>query len=438
MTVMLNVLNNVKALFLQRTVGRFSTLDHVFVALLWFVFSAQWMTVVPVIVPDQVTTIVRNAPDKEGVSGTIIAAGACVALCVAPLAGALSDRRRAPYGRRRPFLILGMLGTCLGLALMLPFGPGSSVLLYLLAFLHLQFWWNWAAGPYAGLIPDVVPAPEYGIASGWMNVMSVVGMIVGNAVMWGFYAPGHPAVVVGIFIGFTLICLALTVAGVREPASTGHDQPFDLSAFVRSFYLPPHEHGNFYWVLVTRLLANLGMWSIFTFLLFYLQDVIAVANAASILPMLLGGGALLAIPASLVGVWMADRYGLVKTVQGSSWVMAVAALCYVLIAFHPNLVLVVLVALVYGVGFGAYQAVDWALALRVLPSTDTAGKDMGIWHISMVLPQIIGPAATGWLISGVKVAVSARFAYTVAFGIAALWFILAAVLVARVRIAHRV
>jgi hypothetical protein len=74
------------------------------------------------------------------------------------------------------------------------------------------------------------------------------------------------------------------------------------------------------------------------------------------------------------------------------------------------------------------------LALRVLPKSETAGKDMGIWHVALVLPQILGPASTGWIISGAKWAVSAQFAYTLAFAIAALWFSLSALLVARVRL----
>ena len=46
--------------------------------------------------------------------------------------------------------------------------------------------------------------------------------------------------------------------------------------------------------------------------------------------------------------------------------------------------LIVPVILIYAAAFGAYQAVDWALALKVLPSAEAAGKDMGIWRISMV------------------------------------------------------
>jgi hypothetical protein len=70
--------------------------------------------------------------------------------------------------------------------------------------------------------------------------------------------------------------------------------------------------------------------------------------------------------------------------------MAVCAFYFALIAFYPSLALIVPVILIYAAAFGAYQAVDWALALKVLPSAEAAGKDMGIWRISMVLPQILG------------------------------------------------
>jgi hypothetical protein len=51
----------------------------------------------------------------------------------------------------------------------------------------------------------------------------------------------------------------------------------------------------------------------------------------------------------------------------------------------------------------------------------------------MVLPQIVGPAASGWLISGVKVVSSEQLAYVIAFGIAGVWFVLATILVGLVK-----
>lgn len=423
-----------------RSARPFSTADHIAVSILWLALYAQWLTVVPTIVPDQVAGILGpHSAFREGISGSIIAAGAAVALVITPVAGALSDRLRTARGRRRPFLVSGIAAASIALALLVPFGPGSSILLYALAILNLQFWWNWAAGPYAGLIPDAVPAAAQSTASGWMNAMSIVGTILGNALVAALYRPGRMLPVIAAFVALNLTCLALTLRGVREPIAVGAGRPFDLRGFVRSFYLEPRTHRNFYWVLLTRLLANMGIWSVFTFLLFYLESVVGIERmaAARLLPGLLGAGAVLAIPASLAGTRLADRHGIVRLVRITSWIMAAAALCYVLIAMHPRLVLVVPVVLAFSAAYGAYGAVDWALALNVLPSGQDSGKDMGIWHIAMVLPQMLGPAATGWLITAIRTAASERLAYAVAFALAALWFALAALLIGRVRLAVR-
>jgi len=417
----------------DRTIGRISVARHICVSILWFAFFAQWMTVVPIIVPDQVAAMVGNA-FKEGISGTVIAAGAVMSLVVTPFAGAWSDRLQTRWGRRRPFLLIGILGTCLALALLIPFGTEPRVWLYAAAFVHLQFWWNLAAGPYAGLVADVVPKEDHGRASAWLNIMSILGTVIGNGVMAVWYRPDHPATALAIFVVFNCLCLALTLSGVKEAPGNNRAIRSDRPPFLRSFFVSPRNHGNFYWVLLTRLFANMGIWSIFTFLMFYLRDVIHLDNAANALPALLGAGAVLAVPASIIGIRLSEKIGLVKIVCGTSWIMAITASCYVLIAFHPTFILIVPVVIVFSAAYGAYQAVDWALALAVLPSSDNAGKDMGIWHVSMVLPQIIGPASSGWMISWMIASQSAALAYTLAFGIAALWFVLASALVTRVRL----
>ena len=417
--------------------GRLPLSGQIMVSLLWFALFANWLTVVPVIAPDQIASILGpGAAAKEGISGSILAIGAAMALIMAPLAGALSDRARGARGRRRRFLITGMIGACIGLALLVPAGASGNILIYAFAYLNLQFWWNWVCGPYAGLIPDVVPAADQASASAWMNIMSILGTFTGNGIAVVFYVHGRPAASIAALIAVNLVCLALTLRGVSEPPAAGPGRRFELGPFLRSFWLSPSMHRNFYRVLVTRLFANLGVWSVLTFLLFYLRDVIGVSEPGKVLPMLLGFGALLGIPASLAAARLADRYGIIAIVRATSWMMAVAAIAYVLIAFHPGIALTAPVFLVFFAGWGAYQAIDWALALKVLPRSETAGKDMGIWHVALVLPQILGPAVTGWIITGARLAVSARFAYALAFAIAALWFSLSALLVARVRLPH--
>ncbi len=421
-----------------RATRALSTFDHMRIASLWFALFAQWMTVVPVLVPDQVAWLL--GPDtamKEGVAGSVIAGGALVALVVSPIAGALSDRCRSTKGRRRPYLIVGALGTAFALLRLASFSHRGSLVTYSLAFLHLQFWWNWVAGPYAGLVPDVVPESERNRASAWLNVMTVLGIVCGNVLLLLLYSPHRLYPVVATFIAVTFVCLWLTLRGAREPVARAPRDRFDIRAFARSFYLDPRVHRNFYWVLVTRLFSNLGVWSISTFMLYYLQDVIGVLRPVNVLNVLLGAGTVLAIPASLFGARFADRYGTVAVVRATSWIMAGAVTGYMLLALHPSLAMVVPVALIFSAAYGTYQAVDWALALEVLPDGASAGKDMGIWNVSMVLPQIVGPALTGWILSWIKMRAGAGSAYIVSFALAAGWFVLAAWLVSRIRLANR-
>ena len=201
--------------------------------------------------------------------------------------------------------------------------------------------------------------------------------------------------------------------------------------------MPLAENRDFYWVLVTRLLNNMGVWSVFTFLVLYLRFVVGLpgTRATQLMSALTGIGAVLAIAASLVTVRIIARVGVVRVVRQSSWVMALAAAGYACLAFAPQLWLVAPLLLVFGVANGVFGAADWALALAVLPAGQDAGKDMGIWHICLVLPQIVGPITTGVLITAIEHWSSAHVAYGTAFALAAAWFIAASVYVGRLRLA---
>jgi len=115
--------------------------------------------------------------------------------------------------------------------------------------------------------------------------------------------------------------------------------------------------------------------------------------------------------------------------------MALASLLFIGVGVHPSLAAMFGIGALFGVGYGAYQAVDWALAIDVLPQGESAAKDMGIWHVSLVLPQVLAPAVTGLILSSFK-ARSLLLGYTVVFACTALWFILGTVFVRPIRSAR--
>lgn len=400
---------------------------------LWLAFNAQWLTLAPVAVPQAVANM--SDQYRELWSGLIVAAGAAVAVVVPPVAGALSDRTRNRRGRRRPYLVSGVLAASLTL-LMLAWALSVSVIAVGAVYLILQFCWNWAAGPYAGLIPDVVGKKQRAQASGWLNVMTISGTVIGLIAANLFYRRSDPWPMTAVWIGLSVICLIVTLRSVVEPVPKDVPPWLGLRRFVRSFYLPFANNRAFYWVLITRLFNNFGIWSVFTFLVLYLQFVVGMSEvqANRMMTALLAVGAVLGVAGSLAAPMLTRRYGPVGVVRRVSWVMAWTVVCYVIIAAAPHVWLVVPVVVVYGLAFGVFGAADWALALWVLPDGREAGKDFGIWHICLVLPQALGPITTGVLITLIRSIASGRVAYGVAFAIAGGWFIAGALFVTRIRL----
>jgi hypothetical protein len=46
-------------------------------------------------------------------------------------------------------------------------------------------------------------------------------------------------------------------------------------------------------------------------------------------------------------------------------------------------------AAIFGLGYGAYVSVDWALVTDVLPNEDNYARDMGIWNVALTAPQVL-------------------------------------------------
>jgi Na+/melibiose symporter-like transporter len=407
----------------------------------WFAYNLQWVALLAIVLPSQIAQMVEPAK-KEWTVGAVVGIGALFSLVVTPLAGALSDRSASRFGRRRPFLLAGTLVTAAFLMLSAPAGAGTSLALFVLLYLGVQLGSNWAAGPYAALIPDLVPPAERGAASGWMALMSTLGTLAGALVAGQLARPGAYGSTYAIIVAVLLVTLAITLVGVRERplaaaaagAGSGPARPprRGLLAALRDFLPDPRAHRDFYWVLGTRSMIGMGIYSVFSFFQYFLGDVLRVARPEEQASYLVGVIIAAGIPTSLLAGWWSDRVGRKPLVYLSGAVMALAALLFIAAGVRPTMGLVFGVGALFGVGYGAYQAVDWALAVDVLPPGGDAGKDMGIWHVALVLPQVLAPALSGAILALVK-PWSLLGGYATVFCVTAAWCILGTVLVSRVR-----
>jgi len=230
-----------------------------------------------------------------------------------------------------------------------------------------------------------------------------------------------------------------TILGLREFPNREAHPPLTAVSFLKSFYLDPVRYRSFYWVILTRLLEQMGYYTVLPFLQYFIQDVVFADEPVNSTKhefyssLLLSIIVIVSIPASITAGALSDTYGRKKLVMLSMSIMNVGIGSMIAICYFNSIFLMLGCAVFYGVGYGAFLAVDWALALDALPEGADAAKDLGIWHMSFVLPQVVAPVIAGQVLNALKVH-SFQLAYTVVFCLACLWFSIATLFVIPIRL----
>ncbi|MGH7867113.1 MAG: MFS transporter, partial [Candidatus Dormibacteraceae bacterium] len=131
----------------------------------WFGLNFHWLPIGAVLLQAQIHQFVTRQQEALAI-GAIIGAGGVLAVIVPPLTGLLSDRLHTPWGRRRPVIVVGIIGNLLGLVVMF---TASAYLQLFVGYLLIQLFNNAATAAYAAIIPDLVPAEEFGQTSGVLS-----------------------------------------------------------------------------------------------------------------------------------------------------------------------------------------------------------------------------------------------------------------------------
>lgn len=434
--------------------------DHFCLSFYWFAVNVHWGAIMAVLVQSQVMVLVGDEM-KGRAAGLVIGIGSITGIVLPPILGAVSDRVRSRAGRRRPFMVAGTLINVVALAGLAHFpfvgatgggGGGFPVAfaLYVGAYLVANLGNQVAAAPYAGLMPDRVPPAERGIASGWIGLMTTLGSGVGIALAGGivnYAAPRdefrHQCYLAYGLIAATLIgALAVTCLGVRETPALAPPKPLRWRELTRGLF-GPFRSSDFLWVVVSRLFVTMGFFTVLNFLQFYMADAVRTFTAFGRTLATTAEGAVsyalvvmlaAATVSAIVGGRWSDRIGRKLLVYASGGGMAAVALGVILFPSYPALLAI---AALFGISYGAYQSVDWALATDVLPRLDDAAKDMGLWHVALTLPQLVATPLAGLLLDtfqGVgRSSGRPTLGYTVIFLVAVAYFAVGTILVRRVR-----
>jgi MFS family permease len=373
-----------------------------------------------VLLPGQTADIVGSSDawgGKETALAIVTGFGAAISLITNPVIGALSDRTRSRFGRRVPWITIGSLAGAFGLTVL----SGASQMWHVLVgWCLVQLAVNTSLAAITATLPDRVPISQRATASGFVGLGQTLGILVGAGL----------AIAFGGTRGGYLACAVFLALSAIPYLTHSHDEPltdvepFDVGQFLRSFWVSPTTYPDFGWAWITRFLVNLGNAIATLYLLYFLTDAVGVDDPdMSVFIVIAVNSVVVAISAVIAGRW-SDRIKKRKIfVIVAGVVMALAA---VLLAFWQTWPGVLTAAVVLGVGFGAFLAVDLAIVTEVLPDETGFAKDLGVINIANALPQVIAPVIAAPIVTSLG-------GYTSLYLVAGIVGLIGALAVAKIR-----
>jgi MFS family permease len=356
----------------------------------WLGLNVLWGSVTTIILPRLVETLVPAAI-KTTALALVAGLQAIVSIIVQPVAGAASDRLTSPWGRRRPLIVVGVTVQVLLLLLLLRVSTFGALVVTMLC---VEVASNLAQGPYQGLLPDLIPRGDRGVASGLMGGAQLAGQVVGAAGAGLAVAAGDLPLAIVLSAAAVGIGAFATVSGVEETEGrsegrTGRwrlPRPAELGRLpawgraLRTMVLEVWgrdvlEHRDYLWLLASRLAILMATGTLQPFVYYLLEDSLGMGSAAAVAVAPLAGlVAVIALVSAVPGGAMTGRWGRVRTVQVSALTGAAGA---ALFCFAPTYASLFIIAIPFGLALGIFLAADWALLTDVAPQ-DEAGRYLGL------------------------------------------------------------
>jgi MFS family permease len=327
---------------------------------------------------------IEQAPSSLAV---VTGTGALLAMVGNPFFGRLSDRTSSRLGMRRPWMLIGLGGGCLGI-LIVALAP--SIPMVLVGWCIAQLLFNALLAALAAVLPDQVPPGQRGLVSGFLGVCVPIASVSGTFLVQAF-AGSRLAMFLApcVLGGFWVLLFA---ARLKDRRLAKADKPaWSLREFASTFYVNPRRSPDFAWAFASRFMFVLAYAFLTTYQVYYLLEKVGSAEADVPRQIFLGTlvQSTIVVAASLIGGRLSDRTGRRKVFVFAAAMVYGLALFVLAMASDFNGFLVGMA--IGGLGFGVYTAVDLALVVDVLPDRDNAAKDLGVMNIAGALPFSVAP-----------------------------------------------
>ncbi|WP_068923790.1 MFS transporter [Planobispora rosea] len=342
-------------------------------------------------------------PDGKTTSFALLSGmGMLIATISAPVFGTLSDRTRSRFGMRRPWIVLGLIGTVFGGFLM---GIAHDLVTLAAGWMLMSAFGTAVASLLLTAISDRVPGNQQGLLGGLVGASNLIAVMVGSLII--AFVPHSSFLQVNLPVAMAVIAVLAFILAFpdrlpQEREDTDDDSPATggrLRNLLAGMRFDPRQEPDFARLLLSLFLISLGGALGTTYAVYFIEDhlkvgseelttVIAYSNAASCLPALLG---------SPLAGWLADRFGRRRPILLFGTVCSVIGL--LITAFSNDLPTFYVGALVGGIGLAAYSGVYLGYAIATMTDMENSARNLGLTNVAISIPLTLAPFLTPFFLS---------------------------------------
>jgi MFS family permease len=338
-------------------------------ALAWAGGAVAYVPFLTILLPLRVVAIA--GADSVRVLGLITFFGALAASVGNILFGWLSDRSRD----RRPWVAAGLLMS-LTVLVSVPVGRDTVSIIALVVCWQLAL--NMMLGPLSAWAADRVPREMTGFLGGLMALSPALGALSGVIATVPGLADANQRL--WLVAAMVAACVAPVILfGNGSPRIPRQDQA----------EAPPAKFAARMWL--ARLLVQIAEAALFAYLLLYFQTLDPAVDESQI-ARLFGAVLAAALPIAIIAGRFADRSA--RHTLPLALCACGSAIGLVAMSLAGNLSQAVAAYILFGLATTVFLSLHSGLTLRVLPSPQHRGRDLGIFNLTNTVPSLIMPWLT--------------------------------------------
>ena len=375
--------------------------------------------------------------ERAYIVGIIMALDNFFALFMLPIFGILSDKTKSRYGRRMPYIVLGMFFA----AIVFPFiavayilnSLAGVIILMLLVLIIMNIYRN----PAVALMPDVTPKPLRSKANGIINLIGYIGAILGFILFFIFGVEG--GLLLGIIgeenanplfslVSFLIVSGTMLVVMVvlfvkvkenklveeaQEAMELGEEFSLTLDKVEEGTPLSKADRRNMAFLLLAVFLWFASFNAIETFIAVYSDEIFGSEHWAGLINAVLVLFSILSfIPAAILAQKL-----------GRKWAILLGLITFVLglvLAYSINQIHFLLFAgvAITGIGWALINVNSYPMMVE-MSHKGNVGRYTGYYYTSSMLAQSFTP-----IIAGLVILINSNyvvlFPYSIVLGICSL------------------